>query len=123
MAQGDPQRAWFPEMLEILKEKWNNELSWEQVSFQCNDMQNMREKIRESRNINPVRIYCKKCGKYSYSTPARISIRSLLFALKKSYIVTEEQFNKLDKDWKKYRKLNNLDLYGQRSISSIINKE
>ena len=121
MAAGDAQRSWFPEMLEILKERWNNEMTLEQVSLLCDDMQKMRDKIRENNNIKPIKIFCKKCGKYSLSTPPRISIRSLLFALKKACIVSEEQLKKLDKDWKKYRKLNNLDLYGKKII--ILNEK
>ena len=118
MAQGDPQRAWFPEMLEIIRERWHNDMTWEQVSLLCNDMQKLRDQIREKRNIKPVKIFCKECGQYSLSTPPRISIRSLLFALKKAGIVSEEQFKKLDKGWNKYRKLNNLDLYGKKTIIS-----
>ncbi len=118
MAQGDAQRAWFPEMLEMLKEQWNDELTWEQVSLLCDNMQKIRDQIRENRNIKPVKIFCKECGQYSTATPPEISIRSLLFALKKAGIVSEEQLKKLDKDWKKYRKFNNLDLYGKKTIIS-----
>ncbi|MFQ5822214.1 MAG: hypothetical protein ACE5I5_19725 [Candidatus Heimdallarchaeota archaeon] len=104
MASGDAQRAWFPEMLDALRERWHENITWEEVSLFCDEMQKMRDRIRESRNIKPVKIFCKECGEYSLSTPPRISIRSLLFALKKSGIVSEEQFKELDKNWKKYRK-------------------
>jgi len=45
--------------------------------------------------------------------PLPISVRSLLFALIKINKITEEEFKELDKDWKKYRKANNLDMCGK----------
>ena len=114
MAQGDAQRAWFPEMLSILRKRWYPDISWEEVSKICDDMQRLRDEIRERKNIKPVRMYCKKCGKYSETVPPKISIRSLLFALRKVDIVTEEEFKTSDRNWKKYRKENNLDLFGKK---------
>jgi hypothetical protein len=59
---------------------------------------------------------CKKCGKYFLTTPGRISVRSLLFALKKAEIVTDDKLKELNKSWKKYRKTQNLDPYGKKVI-------
>ena len=111
MASGDAQRAWFPEMLEKLNKIWSKNMTWEQVSLLCGEMQKIRERIRKERNIKPIRFFCKKCGKYELTTPIPITIRSLLFALKKIKKITEEEFKELDKNWKKYRKTNNLDIY------------
>jgi hypothetical protein len=116
MPSGDAQRVWFPEMLEALKKQWHKGLSWEEVGVLCDQMQEMRDQIRQNRNIKPVRMFCKKCGKYSLTTPGRISMRSLLFALKKVEIVTEDKLKELDKSWKKYRKTQNLDPYGKKVI-------
>jgi hypothetical protein len=46
-----------------------------------------------------------------------------LFALRKIDLVTEDQFKELDRDWKKFRKLNRLDAYGnpqEQSKGSIL---
>jgi hypothetical protein len=115
MASGDAQRAWFPEMLSILRQRWHPTISWEEVGRICDDMQRLRKEIRERKNIRPVRIYCKECGQYSEVVPPRISIRSLLFALRKANIVTDAEFKALDKNWKKYRKENSLDLFGRKA--------
>ncbi len=71
MAQGDAQRAWFPEMLSILRERWYPDISWEEVSRLCDDMQRLRDEISERKNIKPVRMYCKKCGQYSETVPPK----------------------------------------------------
>lgn len=119
MASGDAQRAWFPEMLENLKETWNKNMTWEQICTLCGEMQSIRNKIREEKNIKPIRFFCKKCGKYHVTPPLPITIRSLLFALKKIKKITDEEFNKLDKDWKKYRKTKNLDCYGKEIDNNL----
>lgn len=118
MAQGDPQRAWFPEMLSILRKRWYPDISWEEVSKICDDMQQLRDEIRERKNIKPMRIYCEDCGQYSEAVPPKISIRSLLFALRKAGVVTEEELKVLDRNWKQYKKENNLDLFGKKIESS-----
>jgi len=109
---GDAQRAWFPEMITIAKQRWSKEMAWEETIQLCSEMQVLRDTIRQERQIKPVKRFCKKCGKYTLSTLLTISPRSLLFMLKKENVITEDEFKVLDKDWKKYRKTQNLDAYG-----------
>jgi hypothetical protein len=118
MASGDSQRAWFPEMLNELKKFWKPDIPWEEVSIFIESMHSMRKDIRKKRNIKPVRMYCKNCKEYHFVEPPGVSIRSLLFALKKISVITDEEFNALDKNWKKYRKENKLDLYGKPNKTS-----
>jgi hypothetical protein len=120
MASGDAQRAWFPEMIEALRARWYRGISWEEVSAFVEAMQRMRDEIRASRNIKPVRMLCKKCGQYTLATPPKVSIRSLLFALKKAGLVSDAEFKDLDKEWKKYRSANQLDLYGRKVTASNV---
>lgn len=122
MAQGDAQRAWFPEMLSILRKRWHPGISWDEVSKICDDMQHLRDEIRERKNIRPVRMSCKECGQYSEVVPPKISIPSLLYALKKVDLVTKDEFKASDKSWKKHRKENHLDLYGQRVQNSKLSE-
>jgi hypothetical protein len=114
MAAGDAQRTWFPEMLEGLKVRWHRELSWEECRDLCGEMTALRTKIRESKNIKPVRAWCKNCQAHHNPTPSPLTIRSMLFALKKIGVMDEFEFKELDKMWKKYRKDNSLDARGQK---------
>ena len=115
MAAGDAQRAWFPEMMEKLKETWGPQMSWEECADFCQKMTVSRESIWKDREINPARMWCPKCQDYHNSRPPDISIRSMLFALKKLNVIDDNELKALDKSWKKYRKEFNLDAYGKPS--------
>ena len=114
MAAGDAQRAWFPEMLEQLEERWHPEISWEECRDLCIEMTAWRTKIRKSKNIKPVRYWCSNCQERHDSVPSPLTIRSMLFALKKVGAVDESEFKAIDKKWKKYKKENGLDPRGQK---------
>ena len=142
MAAGDAQRKWWPEMLEELRAFWRPGLSWEEVVEFCARMTAMRKEIRAAHGIGTQKRgqpelseelqellgrhlgKCPRCGSKGGSVPeGRISLRSLLFSLRKIDLVTEDQFKELDRDWKKFRKLNGLDAYGnaqQQSKGSIL---
>jgi hypothetical protein len=44
-----------------------------------------------------------------------ISIRSALFALKKSGVVTDTEFDDLDKSWARHKKNHGLDAFGRKA--------
>lgn len=115
MAAGDAQRAWFPEMMAELKNIWNPQMPWEECADICKKMTVLRESIWKSRNIKPVRAWCQNCKEYHESRPPEISIRSMLFALRKLNVIDDKELKELDKAWKKYRKASNLDAYGKPS--------
>lgn len=115
MPSGDAQRAWFPEMLESLKAKWNPELTWKKQISICEEMTKIREQIWDQRNIKPAKIWCPNCKEYHESRPQDITIRSMLFALKKIGIINDVELKKIDKSWKKHRKENKLDACGKKA--------
>lgn len=112
MASGDAQRVWFPEMLEDLESTWTPSMTWEELADFCRLMTEKRKDILESRGIQPPQTRCPKCGSVSRADISGVSIRSALFALKKSGIVSEADFKKLDRSWKKHKAENHLDAYG-----------
>lgn len=110
MASGDATRVWFPEMLDELKNRWNKSMKWESAISFCNEMTEYREMIKEEKGIKPVNFRCGSCAGNMVLAP--VSVRSLLFALKKIGKIKEDTFEKLDKDWKSYKRKNKLDGYG-----------
>jgi hypothetical protein len=60
-------------------------------------------------------MWCKNCQEYHDSRPPDISIRSMLFALKKIDIIDHDELASLDKSWNKYRKAAILNAYGKIS--------
>ena len=115
MASGDAQRAWFPEMVSELRDNWNPQMPWEECAAFCQRMTVFRESIWKSRDIKPVRAWCPNCKEYHESRPPDISIRSMLFTLRKLKVIDDKALKELDKAWKKYRKASNLDAYGKPS--------
>ena len=115
MPAGDAQRAWFPEMLEELKSHWASDKSWDNLANFCRYIAEERDKIRTIRGIKPPRSSCNKCGGKMVLPP--ISIRSALFALRKIKEINEKEFKNLDREWGKYRKINNLNAYGNNQKS------
>ena len=118
MASGDAQRVWFSEMLEELASVWSLEMDWAELADFCERMTLQRRAIRMARGIRPPRTRCRRCGKYSQSDIEGVSIRSALFALKKSGLLNEADFKVLDKRWKRHKAAHNLDPYGRPATSA-----
>ena len=115
MASGDAQRAWFPELLDDLKDIWSNDIAWEELAVFCRYMTEKRQKTKEARGIRLPRMTCRKCGGRMVLPP--ISTRSALFALRKAEVIDESEFRKLDREWANHRKANGLDAYGNKPES------
>jgi hypothetical protein len=112
MPSGDAQRAWFPEMLSELRQFWDNSPDWSEVVAFCENMTSLRSSIWEQRGIRGPMMTCRSCGKKHAMTLPPISPRSLLFALRRIDIITEDELKQLDKEWKRIRKNENLDALG-----------
>ena len=112
MPSGDAQRAWFPEMLEELKEKWSPAMSWDECVNLCKAMTRRRTAIRKKRRITGPRMRCKNCGGVHDMPPPPVGIRSLLFALKRLDLLDDEQFELKDKEWKRHQRKHRLDSEG-----------
>jgi len=112
MPSGDAQRVWFPEMLSLISEQWNDDLSWNEISVLCTEMTEYRKKLKNIKNIKPIMAFCENCKKYHEMDISPIGVRSLLFALKKSKIIDELKFKTLESEWRKYQRKNKLDGYG-----------
>jgi len=120
MPSGDAQRVWFPEMIEELKREWSRTMPWDEVAELCARMTERRRAIRQERKIQPPKMRCNDCGgvMLPQADVSGISIRSTLFALKKSGVITDIELEDLDKSWAKHRKKNGLDAFGRKVEAS-----
>jgi len=100
MPAGDAQRAWFPEMTDALQKLWTPEMSWEECASLCKSMTSMRAEIKTKKHIRGPRMRCKKCNQMSEMILLPIGIRSLLYALRKLEVLSDEELSFMDKDWK-----------------------
>ncbi|MDX9722310.1 MAG: hypothetical protein RBU37_16320 [Myxococcota bacterium] len=115
MPSGDAHRVWFPEMIEALKRSWSRTMSWAELADLCERMTDRRKQIREERGIQAAKLKCKDCGEVMLlrTDVSGISIRSALFVLKKSGVITDTELEELDKSWARHRKDNGLDAFGR----------
>jgi hypothetical protein len=116
MAYGDPQRTWFPEMIQKLRLEWNESLTIPDLMTLCDSLDSMLHEIRATRNICSPIIKCPKCGKVGPSAERHVSVRAMILSLSRFNIVDPERVKILEKKWAVYRKENGLDLYGKTDL-------
>ena len=109
-------------MLSELERFWDNDPDWSDVIKFCEQMTSLRSDIKDQRGIHSPSITCRSCGKKHAMTLPPISPRSLLFALQKIDIITDDELKRLDKEWMRYRKAENLDARGHRNTGGPQNK-
>jgi len=120
MPAGQAHTTWFPELKEILKNKWSSNISIEQHLDLVKDLNDKLKQIRTDLNIQPPMMWCPKCQKRHRSKFTDVSITALYYALKRFELCENDEFNKLLREWKKYSKSENIDIYGNKKIDKDI---
>jgi hypothetical protein len=122
MPAGQAHTTWFPELKDILKERWNSKMSIEQHFDIVNDLNNKLNQIRTDLNIQPPMMWCPNCQKRHRSKFTDVSITAMYYALKRFEVCGNDEFNKLLREWKKYSKSKNIDIYGKVKTDKSITK-
>ena len=113
MPAGDPQRTWFPEMLEILRARWHVDLPFAELIELRDELDTMLHRIRAERHIRPPVIRCPQCGHVGEAAEPDVSVRAMILSLRRFGMAPAEHVKMLEKRWATYRKQNGLDLYGK----------
>ena len=122
MPAGQAHTTWFPELKDILKNKWSSNLSIVQHFDLVNDLNKKLKQIRTELNIQPPMMWCPKCQKRHRSRFTDVSITAIYYALKRFEFCENDEFNKLLREWKKYSKSENVDIYGNEKTDKNIVK-
>ena len=122
MPAGQAHTTWFPELKDILKNKWSSNLSIVQHFDLVNDLNKILKQIRTELNIQPPMMWCPKCQKRHRSRFTDVSITAIYYALKRFEFCENDEFNKLLREWKKYSKSENIDIYGNEKTDKSIVK-
>jgi len=120
MPAGQAHTTWFPELKDILKDRWKLELSIEQHFDLVNDLNKKLKQIRTDLNIQPPMMWCPKCQKRHRSKFTDVSLTGMYYALKRFEMCENDEFNKLLGKWKKYSKSDNIDIYGNEKTDKNI---
>lgn len=114
MPAGQAHTTWFPELKNMLKNKWNTNLSIEKHFDLVNDLSEKLKQIQTELNIQPPMTWCPKCQKRHRSIFTDVSITAMYYALKRFEFCDNDEFNKLLREWKKYSKSENINIYGNK---------
>ena len=113
MAAGDPQRTWFPEMIQKLRLECHESMTFPDLIALCDSLDSMLHEIRSTRNIRSPIVKCPKSGKVGPAAERHVSVRAMILSLSRFNIVDPERVKILEKKWAVYREENGLNLYGK----------
>jgi hypothetical protein len=107
-------------MLAVLRAAWSTSTTWDGLVDLCRRLTDLRTSLRQSRGIQAPLVKCSKCGSVSRADIKGVSIRSALFALRKLGAISDADFQRLDRDWKKHRATRGLDALGKNNHASSV---
>jgi len=113
MPAGDPQRTWFPEMLDTLRARWCADLTFEQMIELCGELDTILLRIRSERHIRPPVVRCRRCGHVGEAAEPRVTVRAMILSLDRFGIAPAGQAKEIERGWAAYRKQYGLNLYGK----------
>jgi hypothetical protein len=113
VAAGDPQRVWFPEMIERLRAEWHPGMSFESLMELRDVLDSMLGRIRSTCGIRTPVFKCPACGRIGPGAEPKVSVRAMILSLGRFGIAEPEQAKILERGWANFRKQNQLDLYGK----------
>ncbi len=105
-------------MIETLRTRWHQDLSFTEIIELRNDLNEMLQQIRIQRHIRPPVFKCPKCGQISEGAPSEVSVRAMILSVIRFNIAATTPTRALEKRWDAYRKQNSVDLYGKVVRSS-----
>lgn len=115
MPAGDAQRTWFPEMVAVVRRDWDRSMSMTELINLRDRLDSMLQSIRSERGILPPVMMCPSCGSTGAAAPSRVSVRALILSLARFGIASAEEVRGLEKSWNRYRRHEQLDMYGQEA--------
>jgi hypothetical protein len=117
MPSGDPQRTWFPEMIEMLRTECDAAFSFPELVALTDRLDGTLQRIRAERGIVPPMMWCPHCRKRVRSARPRVSVRAAILALGRFGIADRGTVKTLEKKWKQYQREKGLDNYGHTAAT------
>ncbi len=105
-------------MIETLRTRWHQDLSFTEIIELRDDLNEMLQQIRIQRHIRPPVFKCPKCGQISEGPPSGVSVRAMILSVIRFNIAATKPTRALEKHWDAYREQNSVDLYGKVVRSS-----
>lgn len=121
---GDAQRAWYPEMVTTLQERWCDGISCDQLLALRTEIQRQLGAIRADRKIKPGHYWLPvEPRKFNSTSPVirmpqycvepEISVWAMIFAFGRFQIANAQQVSDLEERWRSFRREHRLDIDGK----------
>ena len=76
------------------------------------ELDQMLQRIRSSRNIQTPVLICPNCGLRAHGAEIHVTVRAMILSLGRFGIMSQTETKTLEKRWKQYRAINQLNLIG-----------
>lgn len=111
-ADTQPNRIWYPEVVELLTEKWNDEATNDELIALAKLLTKKVREIKQTIPSEDLIVKCPECGKKHPIDTAVVRIPSLITAALRFSVCSTKTRIKLNDSWSKYQKQHNLSLAG-----------
>lgn len=99
-------------MVEVLRQEWADDLSLDNVLRLRHRINELLQRIRTERGLEPPVFTCRRCGKRGPAAKPKVSVRAMILALDRFGIAPLPEVRKREKEWNRYRKAESLDRHG-----------
>jgi hypothetical protein len=118
VAAGDPQRVWFPEMIDTLRSAWHRDISFEEIVKLTDDLDALLQQIRYERQIRPPVFKSQKCGYVGEREESHLGLGATILSVIRFNIDAVEPTYAIERTWNVHRNQNGLNLYGKSPAPS-----
>jgi len=99
-------------MISYLHSHWDPQLPMPKIISLRGELDQMLQQIRSSRKIVTPVLICPNCGLHAHGAEPRVTVRAMILSLGRFGIVSRAEMKSLEKRWKEYRAVNQLNLIG-----------
>ena len=99
-------------MISYLRSHWDPQLPMPKIIALRGELDEMLQRIRSSRNINTPVLICPNCGLRAHGADLHVTVRAMILSLGRFGIMSQAETKTLEKRWKQYRAINQLNLIG-----------
>jgi hypothetical protein len=99
-------------MISYLRSHWDPQLPMPKIIALRGELDEMLQRIRSSRNIKTPVLICPNCGLRAHGADPHVTVRAMILSLGRFGIMSQAETKTLEKRWKQYRAINQLNLIG-----------
>jgi hypothetical protein len=112
MPADDPQRVWYPKLIDRLRATWQPGMPFDGIVGLRDNLETLLQEIRTRDQVQSPTFRCRYCGIDAPGPEPHVSVRAMIVSLVRFEIATAEETYATEKAWAAHRKQHSLDIYG-----------